>query len=155
PGAVVYVEPVGIRSYRFDVGAQLVENMGSDVIGRAVRAVDDDLHSAKVEGGRERALAELDVAAAGVFDAAGFPEARRILAADGALELRLDVHLDAVGKLAALRGKKLDAVVLIRVVRSADHDPGLQAQRPGQIGDRWGRQRSGQHHVNPRRGESG
>ena len=48
-GAIVDVEPVGIRSYRLDVGAQLVENVGSDMIGRAVSAIDHDLHSAKVQ----------------------------------------------------------------------------------------------------------
>ncbi len=80
PGLVVDVEPVRIGSYRFDVGAQLVEHGGSDVIGRTVRAVDHDLHPAKVERRRKRALAELDVAAPGVLDAARFSEAGRRLA---------------------------------------------------------------------------
>src|SRR5258708_27085521 len=88
----------------------LFRSVGSDEIGRAVRAVDHDLHSAQVERGGKRALAELDVTAPGVLYTASLSEAGRILAAHRKAEPGLDIHLHALRKLAALGGTELEDV---------------------------------------------
>ena len=63
--------------------------------------------------------------------------------------------LDGVGQLGAAAGEELDAVVVERIVRRADHDAGRQPQRARQIRDRRRRQRSAQIDVDARGGKSG
>jgi hypothetical protein len=81
------------------------------VIGRAVRGVDDDLQALQRQLVAEGALAELDVAAAGVVEPARLAELGRAGPARLALERRLDPALPVVGKLLAARREELDAVV--------------------------------------------
>ena len=113
--AVVDVEAVGLDADRDDVGAELVEHVRRDVVGGAVRAVDHDLQALEVELVREGALAELDVAAAGVVDA-GAPcrASPTALQPIGCSISRLDRRFDLVGQLEAVAGEELDAVVLDR-----------------------------------------
>ena len=132
---------------RDHVGAELVEDVRCSVISGAVGAVDDDAHAAQVERARKAALAELDVPARRVFDAAGAAEFRRRHAAERLAELRLDRCLDVVGQLVAVGREELDAVVLVRIVRRADDDARLQPQRARQVGDRRRGDRSRTQHV--------
>ncbi len=152
--AVVDVDAVGFRTDRDDIGTELVEHRRRDVVRRAVRAVDDDAPALEVELVRERALAELDVAAPGVLDAARLAELRRRHARERARHHAFDRLLDRVRKLGARLGKELDPVVVERIVRRADHDPRGEAQRARQVGDRGRGERSGQVDVDARRGES-
>ncbi len=116
-GPVVDVEAVGAYPDRNDIGAQLVEHVRGDMVSGAVGAVDDDLQPAQVERGREGALAEFDVAARGVVHPPRLAELGRFLALDLATEALFDLRFHFVRQLAAVGGKKLDAVVLIGVVR--------------------------------------
>ncbi len=68
--AVVDVEAVGTAADRGDLGAELVEDVGRDVVRRAVRGIDDDLQAAQRQLVAVGALAELDVAPAGVVETA-------------------------------------------------------------------------------------
>ena len=67
----------------------------------------------------------------------------------------LDVALPGVGQLLAPRREELDAVVVVGVVRGADHDAQRQAQRARQVGHARGRQRAGEQDVDAGRGEPG
>src|SRR4051812_44827655 len=60
--ASIDVHAVGLDADRHHVGAQLVEYAWRDRVGRAVRAIDDELQALQVELAREGRLAELDVA---------------------------------------------------------------------------------------------
>src|SRR5438034_1603029 len=62
----------------------------------------------------KRALAELEVAALGVVHALGLAQLRRAGDGERAVQERLDLALDGVGKLHAVGGEELDAVVLDR-----------------------------------------
>ncbi len=42
---VVDVEAVGLHADRDDVGAELPQSVGRDMVGRAIRAIDDDLQA--------------------------------------------------------------------------------------------------------------
>src|ERR1700694_384575 len=57
--------------------AQLVEHRRRDVIRGTVRAIDDDLQTLEIKLVRERALAELNVAAGGIADAESLAELLR------------------------------------------------------------------------------
>jgi hypothetical protein len=154
PRHVVDVEAVRMHADGLDVGAELVEHMGGDLVGRAVRAVDHDFHPAQIERGGKGALAELDVAPGRVVDASRFSELRRFLAADFPAEALLDFRFDGIGQLAAVGRKELDAVVFVGVMRRADDHASLQPQGAREVGDRRSRQGPGEHHVHPGRGES-
>ena len=56
---------------------------------------------------------------------------------------RLDVALERLGELLAAAGEHLDAVVLERIVRGGDHETGVEAHRPRDVGDRRRRHDAG------------
>ena len=88
---------------------------------------------------------ELDVALHRLIVAAVRPGGRgraRRLAHPG-----LDPVLERVGKLVALTGEELDAVVLGRVVRGRDHRPGVRAVRDHQMRDGRGGEHPEPHDV--------
>ena len=145
--AVVDVDAVRLGADGDDVRAELVEYRRRHVVGGAVRAVDDDAPALEIELGRERALAEFDVAAAGVLDPARLAELRRRHAGERLVHHALDRVLDAVGKLGARLREELDPVVVEGIVRGADHDAGGKAQRARQVRDRRRGQRPGQIDV--------
>src|SRR5438034_973653 len=121
--SLVDIEAVGLDADRDDVGAELMENVRRDVVGRAMRAVDDDLHALQVELRREGGFAELDIAPAGIVDAARASQPGGLIAAHRPRHLFLDRRFGAVGQLEAVARKELDAVIGIRVVISASHNP--------------------------------
>ena len=151
----VDVEAVGARADRFHVGPELVVDVRRDVVGGAVGAVDDDAHAAQVEMRRERALAELDIARGRVLDAPRLAELGGGHALQRPGELALDGALRGIGKLAPRPGKELDAVVVVGIVRSADHYAGGESQRPREIGDRRGRHGSDEQGVHAGGGQAG
>ena len=71
------------------------------------------------------------------------------------VDQRLDLMLDLVGQLVAVRAEQLDAVVVERIVRGRDHDAEVGAHRAGQHGDGRRRHRAEQQHVHADRGEAG
>jgi hypothetical protein len=146
----VDVEPIGGDADRHDRRAELAEHRRRDVVGRAVRAVDDQRHAAKIEGRRKRRFAELDVAPRGVGDAARLAELGRGHALERRVHRLLDRALGRVRELLAARGEELDAVVVVGIVRRADHDAGGQPQRARQVRDARRRQRAAQRDVDAR-----
>src|SRR5205085_12650918 len=124
---VIDVETIRLSAVRDDIGAKLVENAGRDVIGSAVRAVDDDAHALQIEARGKGALAEFDITTDCIVDATCLAKMRRAHAFQRPLELELDLRFGFVGKLRAVSGEKLDPVVFVRVVRRADHDSGGEA----------------------------
>jgi hypothetical protein len=67
----------------------------------------------------------------------------------------LDLGLDRVGQLVAVRAEQLDAVVDIGVVRCRDHHAQVGAQGAGHHGDARGRHGPQQAHVHSDAGETG
>jgi len=85
-----------------DGRTQLAKHLRRDVVGGAVRAVDDDLHAVERELLRERVLQELDVAPDRVVDALCLADrvgrgARGVVAGADRLHAALDLGLDVVG----------------------------------------------------------
>jgi hypothetical protein len=105
---------------------------------------------------RHRGLHRLYVAALGVVKALGAADRSRRRQRDVgvAFDQPLDLHLDRVGELEAVRAKQLDAVVLVGIVRSRDHDADVSTHRAGQEADRGRRQRPEQQHVDADRQEA-
>jgi hypothetical protein len=111
-----------------DIGAEFVEHVRCNVIGRTMGTVDNDLQSFQVELGRKRALAELDVAPGRVVEPLDLAKPPCFDAMPRPLEFLLDLRFDGVGQLLAAGGEELDAVVRIGIVRGADDDAGVQSQ---------------------------
>ena len=150
--AEVDVPAVGPDVDLVDGGAQLTEHLRRDVIGGAVGAVDDDLDAVEGQLLREGVFQELDVAPDRVVDALRLADrvgrgARPVVAAADRLHAPLDLGLDLVGQLEAVGGEDLDAVVLVRIVRRADHEARVRAHRPGDERDPGRGQRAHQQHV--------
>jgi len=89
-------------------------------------------------------------------DAASAAQARALCEplVEGFVEQLLDLPLDVVGQLEALRAEQLDAVVLEQIVRGRDHHAEIGAHRLGQHRDRRRRHRPDQQHVHADRGEA-
>jgi hypothetical protein len=95
----------------------------------------------------QRALAELDVAPAGVDHPARLAEVRRRHHHQRLLQALLDFGLHGIGQLLALAGEHLDAVVGVWVVRGADDDPGTGVEGARQVGHCRSRHRPEQQTV--------
>ena len=152
----VDVEAVGRHRHRDHLGAQLPQHRRRDLVGGAIGAIDDDLEARQVETTTHRRLHRLDVAAIGVVEPlgaadrprAGEPDLRR------RRDQRLDLGLDRIGELEAVRTEQLDAVVLEGIVRGRDHHADIGAHRPRQEADRRRRHRAQQQHVDADRQEA-
>ena len=72
--AAVDVDAVGLDADRDDFGAQFPQDLGRHLVGGAMGAIDDDLQPVEPQAAREGVLDELDIAAAGVIQAAGAAE---------------------------------------------------------------------------------
>ena len=153
--AVVDVPAVGLHAQLDHLGAQLVEHLGRDLVGRAVGAVDHDPHAVQGRLRGEGVLQELDVAArrrprcAWPCRCSDGP----LVVAVG-LHQALDLGLDLVGQLEPVAGEELDAVVLVGVVRGADDHAGVGAHRRGDERDARRGQRPHQQHVGARRDDA-
>ena len=153
---LVDVEAVGLDAEADDLGAELPQRFGRDLVGGAVGAIDHDAQAVERQVARQRALGEFDVAVLHAVDALGASEIGRLgepLAEIG-IDQRLDAEFDLVGQLVAVRAEQLDAVVVVRVVRGRDHHAEIGAHRARQHGDRRRRHRAGQQHVHADRGEA-
>ena len=71
------------------------------------------------------------------------------------IDQRLDLGLDRIGELVAVRAEQLDPVVLERIVRSRNHHAEIGAERPREHRDGGRRHRSEQIDVHPDGGEAG
>ena len=68
---------------------------------------------------------------------------------------RLDLRLDGIGELEAVRPEQLDAVVVVGVVRGRDHDADIGAHGARQEAHAGRRDRAEQQHVDADRQEAG
>lgn len=136
-GAALVVDVQAIRAGRQHrhFRAQFPEDAGSDLVGSAVGAVEHDLETVEVGAGRHAALAEFDVAPRRVIDPRNLAETGGLHHGHRRIEQFLDHQLDVVRQLGPLPGEELDAVVVVGIVRSADHHPGLGVESPRQVGD--------------------
>ena len=149
----VDVEPVWRNAHLDDVRTEFAEYGGRDVIGRAMRAIQNDPPLRQPEPMAHGGLAELDVATCGVLNAPSLPEHRGVYCLQRPLELRLDGNLNRIVKLVALRREELDAIVVVRVVGGGDNDSCVAAKRPGQIGYSRCGHGAGKLHIDARRRE--
>ena len=154
---LVDVEAVRLDPDRNDVGAEFPQRFRHHLVGRAIGAIDHHAQAVEAEIARQRALGEFDVAVMDAVDAAGAAEAGalRQLLVERFVEQLLDLLLDVVGQLEALRAEQLDAVVLEQIVRGRNHHAEIGAHRLGQHRHRRRRHRAEQQHVHADRGEAG
>ena len=128
--ARVDVHPVRPRADGQYPGAEPAEYAGRYAVGRAVGAVEGDGDPAQIE--REAAAQELDVLGLGlvVVDELADLRAARTGRTIRSVEPLLDLGLPRVGELGAFGREELDAVVLERIVRGAEHDASVSLQPP-------------------------
>ena len=101
--AGVDVETIGLAADGDDLGAEFVEHVGRDLVGGAVRGIDDDLQAFQRQVVGEGALAELDVATLRIVEPARLAEPGRIDPLRRLGEDVFDVVLPGVGQFLAAR----------------------------------------------------
>ena len=153
---LVDVEAVRLDADLDDLGAQFPQRFRRDLVGGAVGAIDHHAQAFERKIARQRALGEFDVAVLHAVDALGAAEIGgvRELLAEIAVDQFLDLQLDLVGQLVAVRAEQLDAVVVVRIVRGGDHHAEIGAHRARQHRHRRRRHRAGEQHVHADRGEA-
>ncbi len=151
---IVDVQPVRLSGKHDDFGTQFTEDARRYLIGRTMRAVDNDLQTGEIGPGRHAALAELDVAARCIIDSRHLTDLARLDDGHWRIQQLFDHQLQFIGQLGTFAGEELDAVVIMRVVRSTDHDAGFSLERTRQISDGRRRHRAEQHHIGTRRGQA-
>ncbi len=152
----VDVEPVRRHRDREHLGAEFPEHGRGDLVGRAVRAIDDHAQPVEPQPFGKALLDELDIAAGRIVEPLGAAELGRAGAPLRPLAERgLDLTLELVGQLVAIRSEQLDPVIGKRVVRSGNDDADIGPQAACQHRDRRGRQRPDQDDIHSHRDEAG
>ena len=152
--AFVDVETVWGDTDGHHIRTQFIEHAGSDLVGRPVCAIHDDLVTPKIFAHGVGALAELDVTPFGM-QAFNFPEFPGDDRLHFLLHLRFDGDFDLVGQLLTGVREKLDAVVVERIVGCTDDNAGLSVERAREVGYRRCRHGTEQNNVDACRRESG
>ena len=147
PAAIVDIAAIGRAAHGHDLGTQVRQHPRAHLVGGAVGAVDHDLHARKIHAAGHRRGAEGLIVRAHLVHAHGPAQLPRLARHRTARQLRLDLLLELIRELAALVIKKLDAVVIVGIVRGADHDPEPAFELARQIGDAGSRQRPDEHHI--------
>ena len=147
--AVIDVAAVGRAADRHDLGAEVGEDARADLVGRAVGAVDDDLKTRKVHPGGQRRLRRT----AGSRCANG----RRGVARPSSREARVTGACcrcsssmrssSIIRELSAGGVEEFDAVVVVEIVRGADHRAEVALEAARHVGNRraWAADRSASH----------
>jgi hypothetical protein len=153
---LVDVASVGIHADREHLGAELLEDRGTHLVGGTVCAVEHHPHAAQIHVGGEGLLEEDHVAPSRIVDAPRPPEVVR----SGAMALEhagadqiFDAALELVGQLEAIVGEELDAVVLVGIVARRDHHARIAAHVHGEKGHRRRRHRPDLDHVDAHRAD--
>ncbi len=156
-GAAVFVDIQTIRLSRQHrhIGAQLLEYTRSHFVGRTMGAIDNKLQPGKIGTGRHAALAKLDVAARRIVDARDLAQLAGLNHRHRCIQQLFDHQLDCIRQLGALPREKLDAIVIMRVVRGTDHDTGFSVEGTRQVSDRRCRHWPQQHYVSTCGGQAG
>ncbi len=128
------------------MGAELLEDERRHPISCAVCGVYDNTHTVERKIVWKGLLEENDISPACVFQFFGTPDSRP----GGSLSKQtvvvdeiLDLALGSIRQFETIGPEDLDAVVLIRIVASADDDARVRAHAHGQVRDGGGRHRSG------------
>src|SRR5215469_16749085 len=94
-------------------------------------AVDDDAQPFEGHAAREGGLGMLDITAEGIVDTlglayfvGGWPDVFYFTPENQAFDLLFDFVVELV----AVRPEEFDAIIVIRIVRSGDDDPGIGAK---------------------------
>jgi hypothetical protein len=155
---VIDVDAVGIDADRHHLGAELFENLGADLVARAVGAIDRDAHRFEARGARHAGLQKNQVASDRVVDARGLADVavrcapvRQCAVVENQL---LDFRLELVVELEAVAREKLDAVVLERIVRRGNHHARIRTHTSSKKSYTRCRQRADQPYVDAHRTDS-
>ena len=152
----VDVQAVRLDADGEDLGPQLIEGGRRHAVAGAVGAVDGDAQTLEAEPLGEGRLGDLDIARRGVVDALDPAQ----LVGGGQILIQalvhhgLDLQLDLVRQLVAVRPEQLDAVVGVVVVRGRDHDAQIGAHRARHHGHARRRQGAEGAHVHADRGQT-
>ena len=138
--------PVGLDADGVHLGAQCGEQIGGDVIRRAIRAIEDDAKAGKIQARHCRA-AKFGITFRGIVDARSFADAIGRLRWRVRFDFAFDGQFGFVGKFLSVAVKELDAIIPIRIVRSTDDDARAGADLPREKCNGWCRHGAKQTHV--------
>ena len=139
---------VGLRVHDEGLRAERVEHALRDRPGSAVRAVQAHLHVLKAEARKRDQVADVAVPARHVVHGAADVRALRERHLDLSVDVLLDLQERLLVHLLAVAVYDLNSVIVIRVVRSRDHDAAVEVVRAGNVGN--GRRRRHVHDVGVR-----
>ena len=156
-GATAIIDVAAIRraADRHNLCAEVGEDARGDLVACAVRTVDDDLHALERDAGRQGRNAEVLIRLARLVHARCPTQGTRLARGRRFLELRLNSLLGLIRELAALGIEELDAVVVVRIVRGADHHTEATAEVTRHKSDARCRQRADQSNIESRGDEPG
>ncbi len=151
----VDVQAVRLDADGEDLGSQLIEGGRRHAVAGAVGAVDGDAQALEAEPLGEGRLGDLDIARRGVVDALDPAQlvGRGQVLIQALVHHGLDLQLDLVRQLVAVRPEQLDAIIRIVVVRGRDHDAQIGAHRPRHHGHARRRQGTEGTHVHAHAGQ--
>ena len=155
PTALVDIEAVGPHGKLGDLGAKLAQHVACNVVCGSVPAIDGDPQAMQRRGRTVGALAELNVTAPGVDNAPSAAHRLRRHAGHGLVQRGFDGQFVGIRQLATIGAEQLDTVVVVRVMRCADHDADLGAEGAREISNCRCGHRADEQDIDARRGEAG
>jgi len=126
---------------------EFVEHFGRNTIGCTMCAIDHNLHAVQIQIIREGTLAKLDIAPCRIIHTSRPAQTSGGHALHRLVKLGFYGQLDGVRQLGALRRKKLDAIIFIRIMRSREHHTGLKTQGTREVSHRRRWNRAAEHNI--------
>ena len=153
--ALIDVEAVGPHCELGDLGAKLAQYVACNVVSGPVPAIYGDSQAMQRRGRTVGALAELNVPPPGIDNAPSAPHRLRRHAGRGLIQRGFDGQFVGIRQLAPIGAEQFDAVVVVRIMRRADHDADLGAKGTREISNRRCGHRADEQDIDARRGEAG
>ncbi len=136
--AGIDVAAIGGDAHLDDVGAERAEEFGAELVGGAIGTVKNNAETGKFGAGKDTAAKKIQILR--VQRLVSVKKKRIFRRRIGAVfeNVGFQLFFDRVGELHAGVREKLDAIVLIGIVRCGDDDTCLKIILANEAGDAWG-----------------
>lgn len=133
--AGIDVAPIGRNTHGDDFSAERAEKLRPELIGGAIGAVENHAEAGEIGAGKSAAAQEIEIF--GVQRCVGSGERGIWGGRAGAMlkNVGFELFFDGIGELHARVREKLDAIVLVRIVRGGDDHTGLKIILADEAGD--------------------
>ena len=152
--AGIDIESIRLMAHHDNLCAEFMKHRRRHMIGSPMGAVHYQSQPPKGQARRKGVFTELNISAAGIVESASLAQRCGGNALHRLIHCPFYFQLDSIGEFFATAIKKLNAVIVKWIVRSADYNSSRQAHGTGEISHRRGWHWAHQQHIHACSAES-